>query len=236
MGNLQAICQETSDELVSFPLLRDFGRLMTAAYTDERRIFVIVVLLAAALFLTAILTWQAVMAGTYHRFAAQRAIRDFAAIAGDELIRRAAVDVEGYGFAPMRQAIAVRLSRGEGMPTLEQVRTEGDGRLDYSMPLVHQLFMADVNARSVTPPVPKALETWMLTRFVGVARERRRNGDPQAVRVDAGGEQYLLAYGVLQIDAGRIFGFIVMTTLSARSCSVPSRDIRSFLSRRAGGT
>ena len=161
MGNLQAICQDSGHELVPFPVLRDVGRSMAAAYTDERRIAAIVVLLAAALFLTAVLTWQAVMAGTYHRFAAQRAIRDFA-------------------------AIAVRLSRGEAMPTLDQVRTDGDGRLDYSLPLVRQLFMVDVNARTVTPPVPKALETWMLTRFVPVARERRRNGDPQAVRVDAG--------------------------------------------------
>ena len=130
MGNLQAICQDSGHELVPFPVLRDVGRSMAAAYSDERRIAAIVVLLAAAFFLTAVLTWQAVMAGTYHRFAAQRAIRDFAAIASDELIRRAAVDVEGYGFAPMRQAIAVRLSRGETMPTLEQVRTDGDGRLD----------------------------------------------------------------------------------------------------------
>ncbi len=134
---------------------------MAAAYSDERRIAAIVVLLAAALFLTAVLTWQAVMAGTYHRFAAQRAIRDFA-------------------------AIAVRLSRGAAMPTLDQVRTDGDGRLDDSLPLVRQLFMVDLNAHTVTPPLPKALETWMLTRFVPVARERRRNGDPQAVRVDAG--------------------------------------------------
>ena len=57
---------------------------MAGSSSDERRIAAIVLLLGAALFLTAVLTWQAVIAGTYHRFAAQRAISDFAAIASDE--------------------------------------------------------------------------------------------------------------------------------------------------------
>jgi signal transduction histidine kinase len=188
---------------------------MAAASPDERRIAAIVILLGAALILTVVLTWQAVIAGTYHRFAAQRAIRDFAAIATDELIRRAAADVEGYGFAPMRQAIAARLSNGEAMPTLEQLRSDREPRMDYSLPLVRQLFMMDVNTHTISPPVPKPLEAWMLARLIPVARARRRNGDPQCLRVDAGGAQYLLAYGVLQIDEGRIFGSIISDTALA---------------------
>ena len=182
---------------------------MAASSSDERRTAAIVILLAAALFLTAVLTWQAVVAGTYHRFAAQRAISDFAGIATDELIRRASADVEGYGFAPMRQAIATRLSRGEPMPQLDQLHGGGDSRLDYSMPLVRQVFMLDVNAHTVTPPLSAPLDAWMLAHFIPIAKERRRNGDPQSIRVDVGGAQVLIAYGVLQIDAGRIFGFTV---------------------------
>jgi signal transduction histidine kinase len=182
---------------------------MAATPSDERRTAAIAILLGAALFLTAVLTWQAVVAGTYHRSAAQSAIRDFAAIGSDELIRRASADVEGYGFAPMRQALATRLSRGEPMPALDQLRAGGDQRLDYSLPLLHQLFMLDVNTRTVTPAVPAPLEAWMLARFIPIARERRANGEPQSIRVDAGGTEVLLAYGILQIESGRIFGFTV---------------------------
>ncbi len=181
---------------------------MAARSSDERRIAAIVLLLGAALLLTAVLTWQAVAASREHHAAAQRAIRDFAAIASDELIRRAAADVEGYGFAPMRQAIAAPMSRGLPMPSLEQLRASGEGRLDYSLPLVRQLFMFDANAHTVTPAVPAPLDQWMQTRLLTVAWERRRSGDPQAVRVNAGGGEYLVAYGVLQIEAGRIFGFL----------------------------
>src|SRR5712691_10369009 len=97
---------------------------MPAGSPRERRILAIVILLGAALFLTAVLTWQAVTAGTYHRFAARRAVRDFAAIATDELIRRSAADVESYGFQPMRQAMATQLARGEAMPTLENIHAD----------------------------------------------------------------------------------------------------------------
>ncbi|HEX9162056.1 MAG TPA: HAMP domain-containing sensor histidine kinase [Thermoanaerobaculia bacterium] len=180
-----------------------------AAAPDDRRIAAIVILLGLSVGLTALLTWQAVTEGSSRRFAAQRTIRDFAAIATDELIRRAATDIEGYGFAPMRQALASRLTRGQPLPALGDLRGESEPRLDYSLPLVRQLFIVDITTKSVMPPVPKPLESWMLAHLLPVARERRRNGDPQAVRVDAGGEQYLIAYGVALIDSGRIFGFMI---------------------------
>lgn len=172
---------------------------MAPTSSDERRTAAIAILLGAALFLTAVLTWQAVVAGSYHRFAAQRAIRDFAAIASDELIRRASADVEGYGFAPMRQAIATRLSSGQPMPALDQLHSGGDQRLDYSLPLVHQLFVLDVNAHAVTPSVSARLDAWMLAHLIPIARERRANGDPQSIRVDVDGTQVLISYGLLQL-------------------------------------
>ena len=181
---------------------------MPAGSPDERRIFAIV-LLGAALFLTAVLTWQAVTAGTYHRFAARRAVRDFAAIATDELIRRSAADVESYGFQPMRQSIATQLAREETMPTLENIHADRGVRLDYSLPLVKQLFMVDLNAHTVTPPLPKPLESSLLASMLPIARARRRAGDPQSIGVDAGGEHYLVAYGILQMEAGRIFGILI---------------------------
>ncbi|HEY3057063.1 MAG TPA: HAMP domain-containing sensor histidine kinase [Thermoanaerobaculia bacterium] len=179
---------------------------MAASSSDERRIAAIVILLGAALFLSAVLTWQAVVAGMYHRFAAQRAVRDFAAIATDELIRRAASSVESYGFQPMRQAIAAPLARGEAMPTLGKIHADRGVRLDDSLPLVKQIFMVDLNAHTVTPPVPKPLETWLLTRLLPAARERRSSGEPQSIRA---GNHSLIAYGILQVDAGRIFGFLI---------------------------
>jgi signal transduction histidine kinase len=182
---------------------------MAARSSDERRIAAIVILLGSAILLTAVLTWQAVTAGTYYHSAAQRAIRDFAAIASDELLRRSAADVEGYGFAPLRQVVATRLSRGAPMPSIAELRATTEPRLDYSLPLVRQMFMLDVNARSVTPPVPQPLERWMLARLLPTARERRAGGSPQSVRVDIGGTSYLIAYGAAQIQAGRIFGFLV---------------------------
>src|SRR4051812_42873791 len=91
---------------------------------DERRIAAVIVLLASALVLTIVLAFQALRAVAVHRYAAQRAVRDFAAIAADELIRRASADVEAYGLAPLRQAIAARLSRGEPAPDAATLRRE----------------------------------------------------------------------------------------------------------------
>ena len=182
---------------------------MAARSSDERRIAAIVILLASAILLTAVLTWQAVAAGSYYHLAAQRAIRDFAAIAGDELLRRASADVEGYGFAPMRQAISMRLSRGAPMPSVADLRGTTEPRLDYSLPLVRQIFMLDMNTRSVTPAVPPPLEQWMVAHLVPLARERRATGSPQSVRVGIGGTSYLIGYGIGQMQSGRIFGFVV---------------------------
>jgi signal transduction histidine kinase len=182
---------------------------MAAGSPDERRVAAILLLLGAALVLTGVLTYQAVTNATYHRSAAQRAVRDFGAIATDELIRRAGTDVESYGFAPVRTAVAAHVVRGEPLPSLETIRREGDVRLSYGLSLVRQLVLVDFRARKVTPPVPPPLEKWMLDNLMRVARERRLSGEPQTVRADAGGTQVLIVYGIAQMEAGRIFAMTV---------------------------
>lgn len=182
---------------------------MAAGSPDERRIAAIIVLLGAALVLAAVLTFQAVSSVAGRRNAARRTVRDFAAIATDELLRRAAADVEGYGFAPVRAAVATRLGHGEPMPSLDAIRREDDIRLAQGLSLVGQLFIVDFNQRTVTPPLPKPLEIWMLTNLLQTARQRRRSGEPQAIRVQADGVDSLIAYGIVQMDAGRIFGMTV---------------------------
>ncbi len=175
---------------------------------EGHRTVAVIVLLGAALVLTGVLTWQAADAARSHRQTAQRAVRDFAAIAADELIRRAANEIETYGFGPIRQAVSYDLAQGQPMD-LAKLTVDADDRLKRALPLIDHRFMIDVKSRHIDPPINSALDVWLISQLLPIAQHRRQTGDPQMVRQTVGGTEYLIAYGLGHIDAGRLFGFVV---------------------------
>jgi signal transduction histidine kinase len=83
---------------------------------------VIVGLLVVSVLLVGVLTWQAQRTARSHRVMAERVLRDFAALAAAEFVRRTTNDVGYYGYQPLMGAIR------------EADRT-GDGRLPESAAL-----------------------------------------------------------------------------------------------------
>lgn len=164
-----------------------------------------VVLLGAALVLTAVLTWQAADAALSHRRTAQQAVSDFAAIAADELLRRSSAEIEAYGFVPVRQAVYYYLTRDEPMPDVAKLNTGADDRLKRALPLVQHLFSVDLQNRRVVPPVNPALDSWLISQLPAVAQQRREAGETQVVRHS----NHLIAYALGHGQHAFLFGFIV---------------------------
>lgn len=66
---------------------------------------VIITLLVLSLLLVGVLTWRAQQAARSHRVMAERVLRDFAALASAEFVRRALNEVGYYGYQPLMSAI-----------------------------------------------------------------------------------------------------------------------------------
>ncbi|HKS24315.1 MAG TPA: hypothetical protein VJZ76_16055, partial [Thermoanaerobaculia bacterium] len=66
----------------------------------------IVALLAASFLSTLFIASRALTQAVYHRATAERAIRDFAALAADEFTRAADAQISFYGCYPLAQQIA----------------------------------------------------------------------------------------------------------------------------------
>ena len=203
---------------------------MSATSRDERRTAAVVVLLAMALVLTAVLTWQAADAARSHRRTAQRAVSDLAAIAADELIRRSSAEIEAYGFVPVRQAIYYALTRNEPMPDIAKLNAIADDRLRRALPLVGPLFSVDLENRRVVPPNDPALDAWLVSNLWSIVEKRRQAGETQVVRHDG----KLIAYFVGQAEQRILVGFVVnepaLTSFVERSF-----ERRSIFPPSAGG-
>jgi signal transduction histidine kinase len=163
-------------------------------------------LLIAVFALTATLTWQAASAARAHRLAAEQTVRDFAAIGSDELIRRAAFELETTGIYPIRASMLGPLSRAWEMPP----RPAGsDERMRHALPLLKERFLFDARSGRVDPAgLDPQLAEWLRDHLVEELNARRRAGE-QSLRVTIGGREQLIAVGIGLMDDGRYFGFTV---------------------------
>src|SRR3990172_12924251 len=112
---------------------------------DGSRTALIVALLIVSLGATFLLAWQAQYAVSRHRAAAESVVRDYAALAADEFIRRSAAKVGYEGYYPLINALTNGLEAtgdlGKSVPKPEDLGP-GDERLRAALPLAKRYFIS----------------------------------------------------------------------------------------------
>ncbi|HEV7570016.1 MAG TPA: HAMP domain-containing sensor histidine kinase [Thermoanaerobaculia bacterium] len=164
-------------------------------------------LLIAAMVLTAALTFEAVTAERAYQAAVRRAIRDDASVVADDLLHRTVFEFEAFASRPLRFAISNHLLVHNTLPSAAELAAD-DHASDVAF-VVDRLFLIDDAHGTVTPPLPEPLQTWMLTKFPVIVRERTAKGEQMTYRFSLNGVEYLVVYGVAQLDQGRIFAFTI---------------------------
>lgn len=131
-----------------------------------------IALLGIALLVSSLLAWQAHLAEASHRVATVAVLRDYASLAGTELLRRAASEIGYQGHYVLVQA----LTAPAGSP--ETIAQSANPRIHRAASLVRRTFSADVATRRVVfdgAPDPQA-EGWLAQRLAAP-----REGAPYAV-------------------------------------------------------
>jgi signal transduction histidine kinase len=168
---------------------------------------ILLCLLVAAMLLTAALTFEAVTAERAHQAAVRRAIHDDASVIADDLLRSTVFEFEWFASRPLRLAISNHLRVYNALPSAADLAD--DDRVSGVTFAIDRLFLIDVPHGTVTPPLPEPLQSWMLTKFPAIVRDRNAKDDVMEYRVRLNGEEHLVVYGVAQLDQGRIFVFTV---------------------------
>jgi signal transduction histidine kinase len=145
-------------------------------------------LLGASVLLTALLAVQAHYAYAHHRRTAVQVLRDFAALAGNELGRRAATQLGYDGFMVALSALEARLTReGFGLPA-----APADERARRAAALPRRLFAADpAEGRIAFDPGPPDAATVAWLR--GALSESVPQPRPFRVLHRPGGTAFLVA-------------------------------------------
>jgi len=162
-------------------------------------------LLIAAMLLTAALTFEAVTAERAHQAAVRRAIRDDASVVADDLLHRTIFEFEMFAARPLRVVMANHLRDQNSLPVPAELAV--DNRVSDVTFVIDRLFLIDTKQRYVSPPLPEPLQTWALTAFPAIVRDRDANGRQMTYRFRLNGKEHLVVYGVAQLDRGRIFAF-----------------------------
>ncbi|HEX3578869.1 MAG TPA: HAMP domain-containing sensor histidine kinase [Thermoanaerobaculia bacterium] len=164
-------------------------------------------LLIAAMLLTAALTFEAVTAERAHQAAVRRAIRDDASVVADDLLHRTVFEFEMFASRPLRMVIANHLYDQNTLPVPAELAV--DNRITDARFVIDRLFLIDTKQRYVSPPLPEPLQTWALTKFPAIVRDRDAKGQQMTYRFRLNGQERLVVYGVAQLDQGRIFAFTI---------------------------
>jgi signal transduction histidine kinase len=134
---------------------------------ESSRTTLVVGLLVAALLLSCILAWQAVMAAHSHRYVTEAVLRDFARLAAGEFVRRSTADIGFNAYYPLITAIraATPPFPPGALPGTEAVAERLEERARPSLKLAGCFFRYDADldklsvGGSIDPPVREKLET-----------------------------------------------------------------------------
>jgi signal transduction histidine kinase len=112
---------------------------------DGPRAAFIVGLLFISLLTAAVLAVQAHYAATRHRTSAESVLRDYARLAADEVVRRAVVEVDYYGYESLLDAVVRRSQRtgGVGASTLDEVRADPEEGVRRAAALGRRLVLCE---------------------------------------------------------------------------------------------
>ncbi len=121
-------------------------------------------LLLISLALVAVLAWQAFDAAASHRAAAEAVLRDYARLAADELVRRAASDVGYRGYYRLLDGLRQVDAETGALPEREAL-VAADARFERALDLVAYFFRLDpatgrLETAAGPPPAP-AVAAWL---------------------------------------------------------------------------
>ena len=180
-------------------------------------------LLLVALVLAGAMTWRTIAAERRHRQVAERVIRDYCAIIAEEYARRVYFEYEQFGFKAIRSEIVDEHSHGR-LVTVADMRKSKYVSVRRASVLVDQVFVADLAARTVTPPLRADLQQWVLAKLENVAVARRGNPSgaaQQVVRVPLADGDHWIGYAIAELDQRRLLGFTIrragLTALARRA-------------------
>ena len=182
----------------------------------------IAALLAASVLLVALLVVHAGYAASSHRVAAEAVLRDYAGLAGDELLRRVAAEIGYYGHLE-----ALRLLRrvaAEPERSIDEHALAGSARERRSMELIRWAFLYEAGDRKLSaigggePPgaspqlaawlveaAPGALEGTSQGAFVVLQRGARTFVvSPTASADSAGDGPVARSFVGFEVDRGRL--------------------------------
>jgi signal transduction histidine kinase len=182
---------------------------MAARTSSARsRLSGVIPLLIVAMVLTAILAVQAVIARQRHRDAAQRVVRDYAAILAEEYLRRLSFDLEMGSFTPLRLAIADYLRVHHTLPSREWLRANGSSQAQHASGIIDELFMVNFENGRIVGEVSDPLRQWILTEMKPAIVRNHEKRQTQIVRARLAGRERVIVYGA-RLQAGMSFGFTV---------------------------
>lgn len=139
----------------------------------DRRPPWLVLLLAGSLTLMAVLAWRALAAAESHRQLAEEVLGDYAALAGEELLRRLAVQIGYYGYQPVLTALAEEDAASSG-----SAAGETPARADLDGDLVDWTFRYSAEGGLVASRAPsETLRAWLVAQLAAGASE------PEAVEL-----------------------------------------------------
>ncbi len=179
--------------------------------TSERRVVVIAVLLTIAFGFSALLTWRALTAGRAHRAAAEAFVRDYAAVVGDDLLRRTVFEFEEFAIHPTRVALLSRLRRDGLLMSAGELKSQ----------IVERTFVADFTASRVEPPLPPLLQAWVLREMESAISDRVENDKHFQIRVRLAAGDHFIAFCGTAAAPRKYIGFTlrpeVLAALSKRA-------------------
>jgi signal transduction histidine kinase len=160
-----------------------------------------------------------------HRAAAERVVRDYAAIVADDLLRRIVFEFEMFGFRPVRSAMVQWLTEEKRLPTLEELTRGAYPQRRAAAALVDRMFLIDIAERTIVPPVSPAVDRWLLDNIESAIAERTRASAYQVIVTTIAGRDHYFVYSLALEKDRRIAAFTV------REDELPRFAARAFAAR-----
>ena len=178
--------------------------------TESFRSGAVVGLLLLSLVMTGLLAWQAQVSTVYHRVAAEKVLRDYAALSADEFARRTVNEIGFYGFYPLVTAIRQEAAKGR-LLSPSDIQASGDENVRPAGDLVRSTFRYETGSKCLETlgPEPSSSEReWIAARLApgaAAAPPERRYLTAHAV---VGGAARSIVYGSAGLgEAAPLAGF-----------------------------
>jgi signal transduction histidine kinase len=164
---------------------------------DGPRAAFVIAPLVAGMFTAGLLALEAYRAAAYHRRATESVLRDYAALAAGEMIRRSANEIGYYGYYPLTTALAhaARDSRGWTPQTVSSA-LQADEALRRASSLVRTVFASEVGSvRSLDEPFDPEVGGWLAGRLAAAGRP---SGGYTVLHGLVGGRPHTFVFGPVE--------------------------------------